>query len=121
MKPSTIATALLGLVCSAFASSQQSTVKLPADFKPPQVFKNANLVHIISLEKNYVKEQVNVLIENTAAEPQEHYFLPFTADQLERVGGFEVKDRKDGGAGPFTVDVVNYDSARYDMLPQSLN
>ncbi|CAG9971398.1 unnamed protein product [Clonostachys byssicola] len=111
MKPSTIATALLGLVCSAFASSQQSTVKLPADFKPPQVFKNANLVHIISLEKNYVKEQVNVLIENTAAEPQEDYFLPFTADQLKRVGGFEVKDRKDSGAGPFTVDVVNYDSA----------
>lgn len=118
MKPFSIATALLGLVSSALASSAEassriSKVALPAEFKPPQVWKNANLVHIISLEKNYAKEQVNVLIENVATEPQDEYFLPFTADQVSRIGGFEVKDRKDTASGPFTAEVVEYDPLRY--------
>ncbi|KAF4975892.1 hypothetical protein FZEAL_7365 [Fusarium zealandicum] len=114
MKPSAIATALFGFVSAAIASAntetQTSKVILPTDFKPPQVFKNANLVHIISLEKNYVKEQINVLVENVAKEPQTEYFVPFTADQLSRVGGFEVKDRKDANAGPFVAEVVEYDT-----------
>ena len=121
MKPFSIATVLLGLVSGSLAataspdtpSSHSSKVILPADFKPPQVFKNANLVHIVSLEKNYAKEQINVVIENTDSEPQSEYFLPFTADQLSRVGGFEVKDRKDTAAGPFFADVVEYDATRY--------
>ncbi|KAF4469416.1 oligosaccharyl transferase complex subunit ost4 [Fusarium albosuccineum] len=113
MKPSAIATALLSFVSAALASAtpetQTSKVILPADFKPPQVFKNANLVHVISLEKNYVKEQINVLVENVASEPQTEYYVPFTADQLPRVGGFEVKDRKDASAGTFATEVVEYD------------
>ncbi|EEU47882.1 uncharacterized protein NECHADRAFT_90136 [Fusarium vanettenii 77-13-4] len=112
MKASAIATALLSFVSTALASATTETSKviLPADFKPPQVFKNANLVHVISLEKNYVKEQINVLIENVASEPQTNYYVPFTADQLSRVGGFEVKDRKDASAGPFVAEVVEYDT-----------
>lgn len=116
MKPFSIATALLGLVSSALAtdsSSRQSKVTLPTEFKPPQVFKNANLVHIISLEKNYAKEQINVLIENTSSDEQDEYYLPFTAEQLSRVGGLEVKDRKDATAGLFTAEVVEYDPLRY--------
>lgn len=112
MKPTLIATTLLGAVSGALASvvsSASTKAVLPADFKPPQVFTNANLVHIISLEKNYVKDQINVLIQNTAKEPQDEYYVPFTADQFGRVGGFEAKDRKDAEAGPFTVEAVEYD------------
>ncbi|KPM34410.1 hypothetical protein AK830_g12161 [Neonectria ditissima] len=113
MKPYSIATALLGFLSTALASAttetESSKASLPVDFKPPQVFKNANLVHVISLEKNYVKEQINVLVENIASEPQDEYYLPFTANQAARVGGFEVKDRKDANAGPFAAGPVEYD------------
>lgn len=114
MKPFSIAAALFGCLSTAVASSPAGTSKvaLPAEFKPPQVFKNANLVHIISLEKNYVKEQINVLVENVAAEPQDEYFIPFSADQMARLGGFEVKDRKDTSAGAFTAEIVEYDALR---------
>jgi oligosaccharyltransferase complex subunit alpha (ribophorin I) len=94
------------------ASTTTSKVNLPATFKPPQVFKNANLVHILQLEKNYAKELINVKIENTAKEPQDQYFLPFTPDQMSRVGGFEVKDKKNTEAGPFTVEAVDFDPER---------
>lgn len=114
MKPFSAATALLGFLSTALAgaATETSKVNLPSEFKPPQVFKNANLVHIVSLEKNYVKEQINVLIENIAKEPQDDYFLPFAADQISRVGGFEVKDRKDASNGPFVAEAVEYDALR---------
>ena len=111
MKPSSIAAAFLGLVSAALAATGSSKVVLPTEFKPPQVFKNGNLVHIISLEKNYAKEQINVLIENVAKEAQDEYFVPFTFEQLERVGGFEVKDRKDADA-TFTAEIVEFDAKR---------
>lgn len=114
MKPLPVASALLGLLLAASAAS--SKVTLPAEFKPPQVFRNANLVHVISLEKNYVKEQINVLVENVSKKPQDEYFVFFTADQMARVGGFEVKDRKNADAGPFAADVV-YDLHRYFRHP----
>lgn len=120
MKPFSIATALLGLVSSSLVASaatettsRTSKINLPVEFKPPQVFKNVNLVHIVSLEKIYVKEQINIQIENVASQPQDEYFLPFTALQLSRVGGLEVQDRKDASAGSFVVEVVEYDSLRY--------
>ncbi|KAL2756332.1 hypothetical protein ACRALDRAFT_1081766 [Sodiomyces alcalophilus JCM 7366] len=110
MRAFTFAAGLLSLVSTAFGSSDStSEVAVPATFQPPQVFKNANLVHIISLEKNYAKEQINVLIENIDNEPQDEYYLPFTADQMSRVGGLEVKDRKDDEAGPFVVEAVEID------------
>jgi oligosaccharyltransferase complex subunit alpha (ribophorin I) len=119
MKPVTTATSLLGLLSSAartaFASSpsqsfSRPTEQLPSNFSPPQVFKNANLVHIISLEKNYVKETINVVVENIAPGPQDQYYLPFTKEQIERVGGLEIKDKKDAEAGPFEVAIVEYDA-----------
>ncbi|KAL2209913.1 Ribophorin I [Sarocladium strictum] len=109
MKPFTFAAALVGFASSALAAAGSSKVVLPTEFKPPQVFKNANLVHIISLEKNYVKEQINVLIENVAKEPQDEYFVPFTFEQLSRVGGFEVKDRKDATV-EIGAEVVEFDA-----------
>lgn len=94
---------------SLLSFATASSVRLPSTFKPPQVFKNINLVHVVSLEKIYVKEQVNVLIENIASSPQDEYFFPFMADELSRVGGFEVKDRKNSEGGLFTVEAVEFD------------
>jgi oligosaccharyltransferase complex subunit alpha (ribophorin I) len=115
MKPLALATALLSLAASAVASSSADAPRaiLPPSFKPAQVFKNVNLVHIISLEKSYVKESINVLVENIASEPQDEYLLPFTASQISRVGGLEVKDRKDDNVGPFRVEEVKFDDNRY--------
>lgn len=113
MRAFTIAAGLLSLLSSAVASSgSTSKTNTPTTFKPLPVFKNANLVHIISLEKNYVKEQINVLVENISDEPQDEYYLPFTADQMARIGGIEVKDRKDANAGAFQVEVAEVDSLR---------
>ncbi|KAK0618043.1 Ribophorin I [Bombardia bombarda] len=81
----------------------------PVHIHAPQVFKNANLVHVISVEKNYVKESINVVIENIDKAAQDEYFIPFTADQVSRLGGVEVKDRKDATAGPFTAEVAEFD------------
>jgi oligosaccharyltransferase complex subunit alpha (ribophorin I) len=114
MKRFSVAAALAGLLSTALAGAPSETpgtskVDQPTGFTPPQTFKNANLVHVISLEKNYVKEQVNVLIENIASEPQDVYYLPFTTDQMSRVGGLEVKDRKATDAGSFEVSAVEFD------------
>lgn len=97
---------------SNIAGPSSSKVTLPATFKPPQVFKNANLVHVISLEKSYAKESINVLIENSSPESQDEYFLPFTSDQMERIGGIEVKDRKDTSVTGFAVEAVEFDPLR---------
>ncbi|OTB05922.1 hypothetical protein M426DRAFT_319306 [Hypoxylon sp. CI-4A] len=109
----------IAVTCVAFISQvlgetnitgpSSSKVVLPTTFKPPQVFKNANLVHVISVEKNYAKDSINVLIENISEAPQDEYFLPFTSAQMERIGGFEVKDRKDATVSGFVVDAVEYD------------
>ncbi|KAI1436776.1 oligosaccharyltransferase alpha subunit [Xylaria sp. CBS 124048] len=112
MKFTAITAVCLSLLSTAFANTKSTSSKaVPSDFKPPQVFKNANLVHIISLEKNYVKESINVLIENVSPEPQDEYFLPFTSEQLEKVGGFEVKDRKDANVVGFGVDAIKSESS----------
>lgn len=115
MKPVSLASAVLTLVSGVIATAA-SKQTLSGQFKPPQVFKNANLVHIISLEKNYVKEQLNVVVENVSKEPQSEYYLPFTSEQLARVGGFEVKDRKDGSVGNFISEPAEYDPKRFVEL-----
>jgi oligosaccharyltransferase complex subunit alpha (ribophorin I) len=113
MRALAVCSAVLSLLASAAAAaSDTSRVVLPATFKPPQVFKNANLVHIISVEKNYVKETINVQIENIAKKDQDEYFLPFSRCELSRLGGVEVKDRKNSNAGEFTVQHVEYDPKR---------
>ena len=111
MKTLAVFSAALSLLSTACASSDSKS-SLPSTFTPPQVFKNINLVHVISVEKNYVKENINVLIENIDKEPQDEYYLPFTGDQMSRVGGFEAKDRKDASVGPFKVEAVEFDPER---------
>lgn len=118
MKAAAVFSAALSLFATlaSAASSDKGTskVKLPSTFTPPQTFKNVNLVHVVSVEKNYVKENINVLIENIDKAPQDEYYIPFTADQISRLGGVEVKDRnrKDANPPPFSADVVEYDATR---------
>ncbi|KUI66298.1 Dolichyl-diphosphooligosaccharide--protein glycosyltransferase subunit 1 [Cytospora mali] len=113
MRFSTLLPALASCLSLVTADSSSATttskISLPATFKPPQVFKNANLVHIIQLEKNYAKEIINTKIENIAKEAQDEYFLPFTPGQMSRVGAIEVKDKKNADAGPFKVEAVEFD------------
>jgi oligosaccharyltransferase complex subunit alpha (ribophorin I) len=90
---------------------------LPSTFKPPQVFKNTNLVHIINLEKGYPKETINLVIENIASTPQDEYFIPFTAEQMEQVAILEVKDKKNPESGTFKVESVAIEAERYFLRP----
>lgn len=82
---------------------------LPSTFKPPQVFKNAHLVRTTNLDKAYPRETVNVLIENIDSKPQSEYYVPFDTSLLSKVGGFEVRDKKNAAAGTFAVEVVGLD------------
>lgn len=122
MKTSAVFSAVLSLLSLASTGSAHgyhhhkhgdsgiSKAAAPATFTAPQVFKNVNLVHIVSLEKNYVKESINVVIENIDKEAQSDYIVPFTNEQLSRLGGLEVRDRKNAESGPFVVEPVEFES-----------
>lgn len=97
---------------SAPLSSQQI---LPNNFKPPQVFRNTNLLRNINLEKGYVRETVNVVIENIDSKPQSSYYIPFGADVIDKVGGLEARDKKNPGPF-FKTEVVEYDPYRYASI-----
>jgi oligosaccharyltransferase complex subunit alpha (ribophorin I) len=119
MKPLAIATAVLSFATTALCVDKSNLTKpltsknvLPSTFKPPQVFKNINLVHVINLEKSYPKESINVVIENIASTPQDEYFIPFTDEQMEKIGGLEVRDRKVPELGMFIVEPVEIEAER---------
>ena len=111
-----VAWSLLGCSLQAARADNSSQLSshliLPSNFKPPQVFKNTNLVRTISLEKGYAKVTVNVVIENTDKVPQSQYFLPFKPDQIGNIGGLEVKDKNEPEKPAFLSEVVEYDPGR---------
>ncbi|KAI9885835.1 MAG: hypothetical protein M1823_002365 [Watsoniomyces obsoletus] len=94
---------------SNLTSPLSSRVILPNAFKPAAVFKNVNLLRNINLEKGYVRETINVVIENIDSKPQQEYFLPFTHETVDRIGGLEVRDKKDPGRTGFEIALVEYD------------
>ena len=118
MRLLTLITAGLSLLSTAYAAQPNVTTPLsshqilPNNFKPPQVFKNVNLLRNINLEKGYVRETVNVVIENADKKPQDEYYIPFKAEFIGKVGGLEVRDKKDAGKPPFRSEVVEYDPYR---------
>ena len=124
MKISTCAALCLSFLPAIYASDSNLTKPLslhqilPNNFKPPQVFKNVNLVRSVNLDKGYVKETVNVVIQNTDAKSQNQYYVPFKAEVIGKVGGFEVRDKKDPEKPAFKSDVVEYDSQRYTSVNQ---
>ncbi|CBY01811.1 hypothetical protein IAQ61_006405 [Plenodomus lingam] len=103
--------ALSSFACAELNTSEPLLSKqlLPSTFKPPQVFKNANLVRTTNLDKAYPRETINVIIENIDSKPQSEYYLPFEASLLSKIGGFEVRDKKAVEKGKFKVDVVGLD------------
>lgn len=118
MRPLTsAATCLCALISIAAAQSaqtdlQSSTNILPKHFKPPQVFKNVNLLRNINLEKGYVRETINVVIETTDSAPQSEYYLPFKAELVGKVGGLEVRDKKNPEVQAFRSEIIEYDPYR---------
>lgn len=84
----------------------QSQQILQADFKPPQVFENVNLVRTTNLEKGYVRETINIVVSNVDKNTQSEYYLPFEYDTIGKVGGIEVRDKKDAAKSSFNVKLA---------------
>ncbi|KAF2772658.1 Ribophorin I [Teratosphaeria nubilosa] len=104
--------ALLGLTSLASADMNQthgSRRILPSTFKPPQHWRNVNLVRNINLEKSYPRETINVVVENIDAAPQSEYYLPFEGGVIGRVGALEVKDKKEPEKNGFVAEIVEVD------------
>lgn len=118
MKSLSCISAFFGLIATACAAGTNSTaplsshIILPAQFKPPQVFENVNLLRTINLEKGYIKETINVVIENVDTKPQDEYYIPFKAELFSKVGGLEVRDKKAPERPKFRTEVVEYDPYR---------
>jgi oligosaccharyltransferase complex subunit alpha (ribophorin I) len=106
--------ALSSFACAELNLSEPLLSKqlLPSTFKPPQVFKNANLVRTTNLDKAYPRETINVIIENIDSKPQSEYYLPFETSLIAKIGGLEVRDKKDAEQGAFKVEVVGFDTER---------
>lgn len=96
----------IGVQAVSNNTSKQSQQILQSDFKPPQVFENLNLVRTTNLEKGYVRETINVVIQNVDNKPQSQYYLPFTYDIVGKIGGFEVRDKKDASKSSFEVTLA---------------
>ena len=102
----------LTLAAESNTSTLSSHFILPSNFKPPLVFKNTNVVRNINLEKGYVKETINVVIENVDAKSQDEYYIPFEAEVIGNVGGLEVRDKKDPSHPAFKSELIEYDASR---------
>ena len=99
---------LFGLCLADSNVTNKGTTQLilQGDFKPPQVFENVNLVRNTNLEKGYVRETVNVVITNVDQKAQSEYYLPFAYDVLSKVGGIEVRDKKNPERGKLDVEAA---------------
>lgn len=59
-----------------------------------------------NLEKSYVRENINLVITNIDEAAQSKYYLPFDYDLVGKIGGFEVRDKKDDSKGKFEVETA---------------
>lgn len=114
------AIALLASCIQASALNTTSTglaVQIvPDDFTPPPVFKVTNLVRNTNLEKGYVRETVNVVVENTDKKPQSDYYIPFASDLIDRVGGLEVWQKDAAQKQKFELTAIQSPSPRLVLL-----
>jgi hypothetical protein len=102
-----VAGVLLGCVAdSNLTKSTSSQQILQGDFRPPKVFQNVNLVRNTNLDKGYVRETINVVVENVDKQPQSDYYLPFEYEVMGRVGGIEVRDKKNLEKGKFQIEAA---------------
>lgn len=99
---------------AASSSASNSTIKLlSASFAPPKVFENTNLVRNVNLDRSYPRETTNIVVKNIDSKPQSEYYYLFPTDQIHKVGGFEVKDKKNAASGTFKVELAQYTSPRF--------
>ena len=101
------------LACAAESNNNNAQTILAKDFKPPQVFKNTNLVRNTNLEKGYVRETINVVVENIDKKPQSNYYVPFPADVFSHIGGFEVRDKKSPEKGSLPLLAIGLEDDRF--------
>lgn len=109
-----LAGALLQSFCHAESNitvEKSSQQVLSGDFKPPQVYQNVNLVRNTNLEKGYVRETINVVVANIDKKPQSDYYLPFEYDVIGKLGGLEVRDKKNLEKGRFEVEAASMAAA----------
>ena len=64
------------------------------------------------MEKGYVRETVNVVVENVDNQPQSDYYIPFPSDVFGKIGGLEVRDKKASEKGRFAVEALEVESPR---------
>ena len=103
-----VAGVLLGCVAdSNLTEPAKSQQILQGDFRPPKVFQNVNLVRNTNLDKGYVRETINVVVENVDTQPQSDYYLPFEHEVMSKVGGIEVRDKKNLEKGSFQVEAAS--------------
>lgn len=116
MRLFTAVTAFCGLVLpsSLVCADEKTTSRVAAtsEFNPPQVFMNTHLVRNTNLEKGYVREVVNVVVDNVDKQPQSNYYLPFPSDVFDKVGSLEVRDKKAPEKGRMDVEAVGVDFRR---------
>lgn len=55
---------------------------------------------------------INVIIENIDTNAQTDYYIPFKTELIGKIGGLEVRDKKDPEKPPFGVEITQYDSYR---------
>ncbi|PKY02946.1 putative oligosaccharyl transferase subunit [Aspergillus campestris IBT 28561] len=124
MRPWTAVAAAVGsFILSAPTVAAVPTVQtvLSPEFQPPAVFKNLNLVRTTNLDKGYVRETVNVVVQNVDKQPQSEYYLPFPAAVFNHVGALEVRDKKFPDAGRFDVEAVKVGSSSSDVHYYAVN
>ena len=109
--------AAVAVLCGLFSNclpvvAESSQLVWPKALKPAQSFKNVNLVRSINLEKGYVRETINVVVQNIAKQSQSDYFLPFPSDVVPNIGGLEVRDKKDPKKGRLHLELSETDPSR---------
>lgn len=103
------AVALLLTSCAQATSpntSASAARNVPSNFSPPQVFKNLNLLKNINLERGYVRETINIAIENVDKTPQTEYYLAFPNEVIDKVGGLEAWEKNAELRGKFPIEAV---------------
>ena len=103
---SSLAVSRLCLAESNFTAHPSSQQLLQGDFKPPQVCQNENRVRHTNLDRGCVRATINVVSENVAKAPQYEYYLPFEYDVISKVGGVEVRDKKNTEKGRFDTRIA---------------
>jgi len=116
--PAILCSLLAGGIAAAEANTTAPVIRrvLPTGFNPPQVFKNINLLRNTNLEKGYVRETVNVVVQNIDKKPQDEYYLLFSTSIISNVGGLEVRDKKDAKKPKFVIEATEFVSSRFVMV-----